>query len=87
MTVNPDNFIQRFQERWIELRKGVFEISSLQQRQSDLYTLLKDDLLYEREQKRWSDFVYDAEGLAYMNDWTEKRLLFLDGFIGSMGNE
>ena len=87
MTVNPDNFIQRFQERWIELRKGVFEISSLQQRQSDLYTLLKDDLLYEREQKRWSDFVYDAEGLAYMNDWTEKRLLFLDGFIGQMGSE
>ncbi len=85
IAVNPDNFIQRFQNRWIELRQSVFETTALQQRQADLYTQLKDDLLYEREQKRWNDFIYDAEGVSYMNDWTEKRLLFLDGFIGRMG--
>lgn len=85
IAVNPDNFIERFQNRWLELRKGVFETTSLQQRQTEIYASLKKDLFYEREQKRWPAFSYDEEGLEYMNTWTEKRLLFLDGFIGKMG--
>lgn len=83
--VNPNNFIQRLQNRWIELRKGVFKTTSLQQRQSDIYTLLKNNLFYKREQKRWPNFVYDKDGLEYMSSWTDKRLLFLDGYIERMG--
>ncbi|WP_299765089.1 CotH kinase family protein [uncultured Dokdonia sp.] len=85
IAVNPDNFIQRFQKRWFELRKGIFETTALQQRQTETYTSLKKDLFYEREQKRWPAFIYDEEGLEYMHAWTEKRLLFLDEFIGKMG--
>lgn len=84
IAVNPDNFIERFQSRWLELRQGVFETTSLQQRQANLYTELKEGLFYEREQKRWNDFISDPEGLTYMNDWTAKRLLFLDGYIGKL---
>lgn len=84
IAVNPDNFIQRFQNRWLELRKEVFKIETLQQYQSEIYTLLKSNLLYEREQKRWPDFVYGKEGLEYINSWTKKRLLFLDEYIGQM---
>ncbi len=83
--VNPDNFIQRFQNRWIALRKDVFKTTALQQRQTDVYTSLKNNLLYEREQQRWPEVIYDQEGLEYMHAWTEKRLLFLDEFIGRMG--
>ena len=85
IAVNPDNFIQRFQNRWVELRKGVFDTKALQQRQSEIYASLHGNLLYEREQQRWSTFAYDQEGLEYMQTWTEKRLLFLDGFIEKMG--
>ena len=85
IAVNPDNFIQRFQNRWIELRKGIFETKALQQRQSEIYASLKDNLLYGREQQRWPTFIHDQEGLEYMQTWTEKRLLFLDGFIEKMG--
>lgn len=85
IAINPDNFIKRFQNRWLELRQGVFETASLQKRQANLYAELKEGLFYEREQKRWNDFVYDPEGLEYMNDWTAKRLLFLDGYIEKLG--
>ncbi|MFC4635728.1 CotH kinase family protein [Dokdonia ponticola] len=85
IAVNPDNFIERFQNRWRELRQGVFETESLQKRQADLYTELKEGLFYEREQKRWNDVSFDPEGLDYMTDWTAKRLLFLDGYIEKLG--
>ncbi len=85
IAVNPDNFIERFQNRWLELRQGVFETESLQKRQADLYTELNEGLFYEREQKRWNDFISDPEGLDYMKDWTAKRLLFLDAYIEKLG--
>ncbi len=84
LKVNPDNFIDRLQKRWKELRKNVLNIASLQERQTSVYKLLIKNKVYDRERIRWDSIDYQEDELYYMQDWTKKRLLFLDQYISEM---
>lgn len=84
LTVNPDNFIARLQERWTGLRQTIFNIDAIQERQAIAYDLLAKNNIYTREQLRWNSFDYEKDELIYMQDWTEKRLLFLDQYISEI---
>ena len=81
---DPDNFISRFKSRWQELRKNSLSEASLIKKQSTLYNNLLQEGIYEREALVWGNFVYDIEGLEYMQQWTKERLKFLDSYIDNM---
>jgi len=81
---DADNFISRFKSRWKELRKNSLSEASLIKKQSTLYNNLLQEGIYEREALVWGNFVYDIEGLEYMQQWTKERLKFLDSYIDNM---
>ena len=78
---DADNFIERFQNRWKDLRKDILSDRKILARQSKIYKDLEKNLVFEREAMAWDNFVYEAEGLEYMQDWTKKRLAFLDTYL------
>ncbi|TVZ52953.1 CotH kinase family protein [Dokdonia sp. Hel_I_53] len=84
ITTDADGFISKFQERWKTLRATEFSEKNLLEKQRKTYFSLKENLIFEREALAWGDFIYDEEGLAYMQDWTKKRLLFLDDYIDAL---
>lgn len=84
ITTDADDFIARFQNRWIALRTDQFNEENLLDKQRKTYQKLSKNLLFEREAMAWDNFVYDPEGLEYMQQWTQKRLAFLDGYIAGL---
>lgn len=84
IATDADDFIARFQKRWIALRAAQLSNESLLKAQQDTYDMLVTNLVYERETMAWDTFVYDPEGLNYMQEWTERRLAFLDGYIDAL---
>lgn len=81
IATDASNFIARFQERWKELRADQLSTEHLLKKQRKNYEMLSKNLLFEREAMAWNTFKYDAEGLDYMQDWTRRRLHFLDRYI------
>ena len=77
-------FNTRFKKRWKELRTQILSNEQLLSKQRNIYETLSSNLLFEREQIAWKNFVYDPEGLDYMETWTKKRLAFLDDYINQL---
>ncbi len=84
IATDADRFISKFQERWKTLRATEFSENKLLEKQRKTYNALKENLVFEREALAWDDFIYDEEGLEYMQNWTKKRLLFLDDYIQNL---
>ena len=84
IATDADNFINRFQNRWRDLRKNQLSEEALIRKQREVYNELLAHNLFEREALVWDTFNYDLEGLEYMNDWTQKRLTFLDSYIAEL---
>lgn len=78
------NFVARFQNRWVALRSDILSNEKLLKKQRDTYDTLLKNKVYEREALAWGNFIYDAEGLSYMHNWTEQRLAFLDERIAQL---
>ena len=81
---DADNFNARFKARWAALRTQVLNEETLLARQRHVYETLTSQLVFEREQLVWKDFIYDPEGLNYMQQWTKKRLAFLDEYMAKL---
>ncbi|EAQ39311.1 CotH protein [Dokdonia sp. MED134] len=84
IATDADDFIARFQARWLTLRQGVLSEEQLLKKQMDTYKLLKEQQVYEREALVWDTFIYEEEGITYMQEWTKKRLAFLDKYISDL---
>jgi hypothetical protein len=84
IATDADDFITRFQARWLTLRQGVLSEEQLLKKQMDTYKLLKEQKVYEREALVWDTFIYEEEGITYMQEWTKKRLAFLDKYISDL---
>ncbi|RMB56512.1 spore coat protein CotH [Dokdonia sinensis] len=81
LATDAEGFVTKFKSRWIALRADQLSTERLLEKQAKTYRKLKDNLIFEREAKAWDNFKYDEEGLEYMQEWTTKRLEFLDGYI------
>lgn len=81
LATDADDFISRFATRWTGLRKNALSEKTLLDKQQTIYNQLLNELIYEREALVWDNFVYDQEGVDYMQEWTRNRLEFLDGYI------
>lgn len=84
IATNADGFVSSFQQRWSTLRTGVFATENILRRQADVYNKLLENRMFERESLVWKEFKYDPEGLEYMQQWTQERLLFLDTYIAAI---
>ncbi len=78
---NPENFIGRFKARWKELRNNELETNALLKWQKKHYQKLITSGVYEREKIAWPSLDYGTQRIEYMNNWTQKRLQFLDTYI------
>ncbi len=87
IATDAEGFVSKFQSRWTALRANQLNTEHLIDKQAKTYALLKENLVFEREAKAWSNFKYDKEGLEYMQDWTTKRLEFLDGHIKKLSSK
>ncbi|MFT6416332.1 MAG: hypothetical protein ACJARZ_001679 [Dokdonia sp.] len=84
IATNAEGFVSNFQQRWSELRTGVFATEAILKRQEDVYNKLLENKVFEREALVWKEFKYDREGLEYMQQWTQERLHFLDTYITTL---
>lgn len=84
IATDADDFIARFQSRWSELRANVLSDEKLIAKQTKTYHKLYENKVFEREALVWDNFIYDMEGLHYMQEWTKKRLAFLDTYIATL---
>lgn len=84
IATDASDFVARFQARWKELRADQLSTEKLLKKQRKNYEMLSENLLFEREAVAWESFKYDVEGLEYMQDWTRRRLAFLDERIATL---
>ncbi len=84
LDTNADDFVAKFKSRWLTLRQDILNEEQLLKKQKVIYNNLLQERVYEREALVWNDFIYDAEGLEYMQQWTRERLDFLDQYINDL---
>lgn len=77
---NTNDFKNKAIVRWKELRQGEFSTENLNSRIMDTYLKLKENYSYERDERVWN-VSHDAENLEYLQQWLEKRLVYLDGYF------
>ena len=96
---NPDEFVSKLQQKWDTLRKDVFSLESLTVRFEREYKLLEESGALAREKKRWDSMLTTqkhriifatvdvAPEIHYIKEWIAQRLVYLDGYISSLGDE
>jgi hypothetical protein len=72
---------QKVYARYEELRLGVLSKENILKRLGENYNLLKDNKIYEREALVWANYPFDEEAKTYTDDWTMKRIDFLDQYF------
>jgi len=85
MTFDVDSFCEKANKRYHELRNNILSTNKLINRYTDYYTLLKKSGAAKREEKKWSGDT-DVKGeeinfnkeIAYITDWINKRMPYLD---------
>lgn len=77
---NPNGYKQKIASRWKTLRQGVFHSDSLSNRITEQYEDLLEKKCYERDALVWAK-PHDAEHLQYLQEWLEKRLIYLDSYF------
>lgn len=83
--LNVDNFNEKANKRYHQLRSNYLSTESLTNRYNDYYELLKTSGATQREEKKWSkksDVNYEEinfeKEIAYINDWITRHMAFLD---------
>ena len=84
MAENPANYRERMKARWTALRSNELELNKLTGAIQVLYTRLKSENLYKRNQLVWPVTISESDHLAYLLGWLEQRIEFLDGFFKSI---
>jgi hypothetical protein len=79
---HPENeFRQKLQVRWNQLRNDWLTVSNLMDMFTENYNYLVENGVYEREEITWKDkdnYRFNSEYIAYMQEWITERLKFLD---------
>jgi len=78
LAVNPANYRSRLKTRWEALRSDAYSNEALFTTLNEVYSLLQDQNIYERDALRWPRASNPETELTYLQNWLEKRLQFLD---------
>ena len=83
--LDVDNFNEKVNNRYSELRKTVFSVDSLQKRYRQYYDLLISSGAAEREAEKWSkdsdvlgDVIDFNSEIEYICDWISHRISYFD---------
>ncbi len=78
----PENvFPEKIRKRWASLRSTILKSNDLQDLFKNNYLYLKSNGAFDREEMAWTDFSDNPEHLLYMEDWTNKRIAYLDSLF------
>lgn len=85
ITLNVDNFNEKVEKRYKELRRGLLSKENLLDRYNSYYQILNESGAAQREEQRWSkdtdlngnELNFEKE-IAYINQWIDARLDYLD---------
>jgi hypothetical protein len=76
----------QLKNRWFELRETVLSDAAISSRLLDNYTFLKDNKIYDRESKIWTNYDFQSDSRDYMMNWLANRLEFLDAHFNEALN-
>ena len=83
--LNPNNFIEKANNRYNELRKTYLSTNNLVKRYQDYYNILKLSGAAEREENKWSedsdingDELNFEREIDYITDWIKQHMQYLD---------
>lgn len=83
--LNPNNFIEKANNRYNELRKTYLSTNNLVKRYQDYYNILKLSGAAEREENKWSedsdingDELNFEKEIDYITDWIKQHMQYLD---------
>lgn len=84
LTLNPNNYRQKLKQRWNALRSQQFSNQNLESMLHKHFQQLHHYQLLETERRKWdSTLDWDIEA-AYMKNWFNNRLTFLDSYIAGL---
>ena len=86
--LNVDNFNEKANNRYHELKRSFLSTDNLIKRYQDYYNLIKLSGAAQREEEKWSgdsdingeEINFDNE-IAYISDWISKHMKYLDSYI------
>lgn len=81
---NPDDYRKHVKKRWNTLRKSLYSEKALMERLDAVYQRLVEEGVYERDSFVWQHKNNKADDLAYLKEWLQKRLTYLDGYIDNL---
>lgn len=85
--VRPGGFLDRLEERWMELRNDIITTQSIAAPYYVQFNYLDSNGVYERESLTWSDFEFDGENsIDYLEQWLTRRIEYLDEFFYNTGS-
>lgn len=79
--LNAGNFNEKVRRRWHALREGLLSEENLKKDLADAIQVLKDNNVYARERKVYGNYAFGDADAAYMYDWLERRLDYLDRYF------
>lgn len=79
---DPENeFPDKIRKRWASLRSTILKSNELLDMFKSNYLYLKSNGAFDREKMAWTDYSENPEHLLYMEDWTNKRITYLDSLF------
>ena len=79
--LNIDNYATVIENRWVDLRENILNTEHWQNKIEAQYQFFTTNKIYERESIVFPNYDFDDEDLAYMQNWLNGRLAFLDEYF------
>lgn len=86
IAADPDRVIPLVQERWAQLRQGLFDTQNLLDRFAVSLEPLVASGAFERDGRRWPEQANDSD-LSPLYSYMTQRMNFLDSYINGLGQE
>ncbi len=84
--LNPDDFNEKLNVRWRELRSSSWSNEALINKIVETYQYLEDNNIYERESIVYPNYRFNQIAKNYIVNWTEDRVAFLDQYFGELSD-
>lgn len=84
LKADPLDYRKKLKSRWLELRSSHYSNESLTAKLIESQTFLENFKIYERDAIAWPITTTTADDITYLNNWLEKRLVFLDSYFETM---
>ena len=87
LNLNPYDYRNDLADRWFALRTNVLAIDSVKKYFISKYDFLKNNGVYERENKLWTAGslpTFEPSELTYFLNWSEARIHWLDNYFFRM---